>query len=123
VVDDEEVVRVVVARMIERLGFTTVHAHDGVEAVGVFRERHRDLRFVITDLSMPRMNGDEAIAEMRRVSSEVPIILMSGYPEKLATEHFAIANPSALLAKPLRLDVLRKTISQVLAEAPLRPLG
>lgn len=116
VVDDEVMVRTVVALTIERFGFRTVVAADGLEGVARFKEHHHELSFVLTDLTMPRMNGDEAIAEMRRINPTIPFLLMSGYPEKMATDHFAFSNPSALLVKPLRAQVLRQTLSRILRE-------
>jgi two-component system, cell cycle sensor histidine kinase and response regulator CckA len=111
IVDDEEVVRTVIAQLIQRLGFSTITAVDGVEAVELFQKHHHELAFVLTDLTMPRMSGDEAIIEMRRINRRVPVLLMSGYPQKMKADHFVLANPTALLVKPLRLDVLRKTLS------------
>ncbi|HVU32497.1 MAG TPA: ATP-binding protein [Opitutaceae bacterium] len=113
IVDDEAIVRTVIARLVERLGFTTITAGDGVEAVELFHKHHQDLRFVLTDLTMPRMSGDEAIIEMRRINPNVPALLMSGYPEKMTANNFVLASPSALLIKPLPLPVLQKTLSQV----------
>ncbi len=117
VVDDEEMVRTVVCRLVEHLGFQAIAAKDGIEAVAEFRRHHHALRFVLTDLTMPAMNGDEAIVEMHRINPKVPTILMSGYPEKMSPDYFALASPSALLAKPLRSDVLQRTLAQVLEKA------
>ncbi len=123
VVDDEELVREVTARLLEKFGFTTIVAADGLEGVSAFNKHHRELSFVITDLTMPRMSGDEAIAQMRRIDADVPILLMSGYPGKMAREHFAMANPTALLAKPIRPDVLVRILQQVLRKRDPAPDG
>lgn len=117
VVDDEEMVRTVTAKLLERFGFRTVTANDGADGVAAFTRHHHELAFVLTDLAMPRMSGDEAITEMRRINKAVPILLMSGYPEKMGPDHFAKANPSALLAKPIRPEVLRQTLRQVLTKS------
>ncbi len=117
VIDDEPVVRSIVARLVERMGFTVLTANDGVDGVSVFQQHHANLAFVLTDLTMPRMGGDEAMIEMRRINPNVPVLLMSGYPQKMTAGNFVLASPSALLVKPLRLPLLRKTVSQVLATA------
>jgi PAS domain S-box-containing protein len=113
IVDDEPLVRDVVSRLVKRLGFTVVTAENGADGVAKFQEHHTRLQFVLTDLTMPKMNGDEAMIEMRRINPNVPVIVMSGYPDKLATDHFALTSPTALLVKPIRLGVLEKTLARV----------
>jgi PAS domain S-box-containing protein len=84
VVEDEEGVREVVGRMIERLGFEVITAEDGVAAVDVV-DRHRgSLAAVLLDLSMPRMGGQETLRHLRERRPDLPVIVMSGYTEQEA---------------------------------------
>ena len=86
IVDDEEMVRSVAARMIERTGFSVLTASHGAEAVELFRERHDEIACVLLDLNMPHMDGEETFEELRKISGDVPVILSSGYwrgPEKV----------------------------------------
>jgi len=68
--------------MLQNFGFTPILAGDGVEGVECFRRHAAELRLVLLDLTMPRMDGEEALAEMRRINPDVPVILISGYSEK-----------------------------------------
>jgi len=82
VVEDEEGVREVVGRMVERLGFEVIAAGDGVAALAALDRHHGSVAAVLLDLSMPRMGGQEALVHLRERRPELPVILMSGYTEK-----------------------------------------
>ena len=78
-VDDEQMVRNVGERALMRLGFTVLLAKDGVEAVEIFRQHRDEVRCVLCDLTMPRMNGWETLAALRKLAPGLPVILASGY--------------------------------------------
>jgi PAS domain S-box-containing protein len=115
IVDDEPEVRNVVARALQVSGFTTQLAKDGQEGVEYFRKHSNDLRLVLLDLTMPRMDGEQAFHEMHRINPNVPIILMSGYSQKLSLERFVQAKPAAFLSKPFDYRVLQTTLRQLTA--------
>ena len=117
VVEDEAQVRNMVKMMLTRLGFTVLEARDGIEAVEVFRQHQDEIRCVICDLTMPRMNGWETLAALRSLSPGIPVVLSSGYDEEqvMAGEHAEL--PQAFLGKPYRLNELRGTISRVLIDS------
>ncbi|MFT3870104.1 MAG: MASE1 domain-containing protein [Nibricoccus sp.] len=113
IVDDEPDVRTVVARALEVSGFTTEMAVDGLDGLEYFKKHSRDLRLVILDLTMPRMDGEQAFQEMHRLNPEVPIILMSGYSQKLTLERFVQAKPAAFLSKPFDYRSLQNCLRQL----------
>jgi two-component system, cell cycle sensor histidine kinase and response regulator CckA len=82
VVEDEEDVREVVGRMLERLGFQVITAMDGVDALRVLDEHDGGVTAVLLDLSMPRMGGPETVQLLRERLPELPVVLMSGYTEQ-----------------------------------------
>src|SRR5258708_10785490 len=83
IVDDETEVRDIVAHMVESLGFKTVLASDGLEALVVFRKNASSLNLVLLDLTLPKMDGVETFNEMQRIGPNVPLVLISGFSEKL----------------------------------------
>jgi len=113
-VEDEEMVRDIAKSMLTRLGFTVLEAKDGVEAVEVFRQRQEKIRFVLCDLTMPRMNGWETLTALRKLAPDVPVILASGYDKAhvMAGDHSEL--PQAFLGKPYRLQGLSDAIGQAL---------
>ena len=112
--DDDDTILDVTSRMLERLGFTVVTAIDGVEAVSVFRERGGDFMFVILDISMPRMDGVEALFELRKIRDDVPYFLCSGSSEEEASLRLQLHRISGYINKPYRFSDMMNKLSQFL---------
>ncbi len=112
-VDDDATLRRVIERMLRNLGFEVVSARDGVEGVEVFRQNADRLACVLLDITMPRMDGFEAHTAMDAIAADVPVILMSGYSQKLANLPPEAIHPAAVLAKPFDLPTLRARLAAV----------
>ncbi|MCX7006855.1 MAG: response regulator [Kiritimatiellaeota bacterium] len=115
VVDDEEMVRKLATTMLTHLGFSVLTAADGVEAEAVFRQHQADIRCVLTDLTMPRMDGWAIITALRTLRADLPVIMASGYEvtSEMVREH--PDQPDAFLTKPYTLQQLHDTLGHVLA--------
>jgi len=117
VVEDEEGVREVVSRMLERLGFAVVTAEDGVAALESMHREPEDLAAVLLDLSMPRMSGQEALGHLKALRPEVPVVLMSGYTEQEVASKLVhdSGGAAAFLQKPFLPEdlasVLRRAVT------------
>jgi DNA-binding NtrC family response regulator len=77
VVDDDVEVRRLLVRRLSRLGYDVVEASDGIEALALVEQETPDI--VITDMSMPRLDGAGLIEAIRRVDPEIPVIVLTGY--------------------------------------------
>ena len=115
-IEDEEQVRKMARTMLTHLGYRVIEAKDGVEAVEIFQQHQDEIRCVLSDLTMPRMNGWDTLAALRKLSPDIPVILSSGYDEAqvMADEH--PERPNAFLGKPYRLQELKDTIRHTLAD-------
>jgi two-component system, cell cycle sensor histidine kinase and response regulator CckA len=113
-VEDEQTVRKIVGTMLTRLGFTVVEATDGLDAVEVFRRHKDEVRCVLCDLTMPRMNGWQTLAALRKLAPGIPVILASGYDEAQVMAGDHAEWPQAFLGKPYRLKGLRDAIGRAL---------
>ena len=120
-VEDDQSVRFVTSSMLENLGFEVIEAPGGVEALEAFRQHHGEIRCVVCDLTMPRMNGWETLAALRALSPELPVILASGYSEDQVLAEPHRERPQAFLAKPFRVDDLAEVIGRALAKEKKRP--
>ncbi len=118
VVDDEEVVREVTREMLEGSGLDVLTAADGVEALEVFGEHRERIALVVLDMTMPRMDGEEAFRELRRLDPRVRVILTSGYDEQETTNRFVGERLAGFLQKPFTLQDLERKLRAV-----LRPAG
>jgi two-component system cell cycle sensor histidine kinase/response regulator CckA len=112
--DDEPDVRAVVRAMLESLGYSVIEARDGREAVDRFRERHGEIDLVLLDLMMPRLTGEAALAEMRRIVPGVAAILASGYDDGGRICRIVEGGFGGFLQKPFRRQDLGEKVSEVL---------
>jgi PAS domain S-box-containing protein len=117
VVDDDDLVRSVNRAQIELLGFRTLEAQDGAEAVEVFRRDPGAIDLVFMDLSMPRMDGREALRAMRALDPGARVILCSGFDEGTALPAAGAETPTAFLQKPFRKEVLHQALRAALERA------
>ncbi|MBM4067931.1 MAG: PAS domain S-box protein [Planctomycetes bacterium] len=101
VVDDEEVVRTLAARALQMSGFEVIQAADGKQALQIIAADVR-LVLVLLDFSMPHMNGDESLRELRKLKPNMAIVLMSGHPESDLADHFAAGDLAGFVATPFR---------------------
>ena len=110
VVDDEEMVRTVVANALSREGYHVVTADDGLQGVERYVEHAGQLVGVFLDLTMPTMNGDDALKKMREIRADVPVIVMSGYSENEVSERFGADEFLTFLQKPFTVDALKRSL-------------
>ena len=115
VVEDEEGVREVVSRMLQRLGFQVLEAGDGIEALEVIEQHDGILTAVLLDLSMPRMAGQETLFHLRERTPDLPIVLMSGYTEQEVAAKVLSTTSGAVgfLQKPFLPDDLSRMLRHV----------
>jgi len=113
-VEDEWLVRDMAAAMLQRLGFSVIEAKDGVEAVELFRQRRDEIRLVISDLTMPRMDGWETLTALRQLVPDIPVILASGYDKAQVMAGDHPESPQVFLGKPYRLKELSSAIGRAL---------
>jgi len=116
-VEDELMVRKVGEGVLTSLGFTVLLAEDGVEAVEVFRQHKDEVRCVICDLTMPRMDGWETLTALRKLAPGLPVVLTSGYDKAhvMAGDH--PERPEAFLSKPYQVHEFRDAIRRALVGA------
>lgn len=108
-VDDEETVRGIGREMLKELGFVVITANDGKEAVTAFND-NPDISFVILDLTMPHMDGEQCFRELRQLNPDVKVIMSSGYNEQEVTQKFVGKGLAGFIQKPYKLSILRDAI-------------
>jgi len=106
VVDDEEMVRSTVTRLLSLNGHEVERASSGAEALTMFSANEYDI--VFTDFGMPEMTGAELSRELKEKAPDLPVILLTGYTE---TEE-AIEEVDGILSKPFKRDELEATIQK-----------
>ena len=121
VVDDEPVVANLVARQITADGYKVDIATDGVE--GVLRLIERDYAFVVLDIAMPRLAGDDALRIMKAVKPQIPIVTVTGHVGRGEMAETVKLGAVACLAKPYTMEQLRQAVAVSLdsAASPIKP--
>jgi two-component system cell cycle sensor histidine kinase/response regulator CckA len=114
VVDDEAPVRAITAALLERKGFTVVFAVDGRDGADRFAATPDHFRGVLLDLTMPHLNGEEALQEIRRLRPKTPVLLMSGFSSHEAENQFAGLGLSGFLRKPFGAEQLWTAVRAML---------
>jgi CheY-like chemotaxis protein len=122
-VDDEEDVRIVTQHMLERLGCSVLVAADGREGIEVFRKHVQVIDAVIVDLTLPRLGGEQAFLEIRRIRPDAPVIVISGYNDEGTTRRLTAAGLAGFLRKPFSVSDLRSTMDRALAGTPRASAG
>ncbi len=114
VVDDEEIVREMAKTTLEHHGYQVLLAESGPAAIEVLRSHPGDISLVVLDLSMPQMNGEEALLELRKIRPGVKTIVSSGYSEAEAMALFNGQPVSGFIQKPYTPRRLLATIKSTL---------
>jgi PAS domain S-box-containing protein len=118
VVDDEDAVRLVAVRMLNRLGFETLEAADGASALAALAGHGAALAAVLLDLTMPGMSGEDTLRRMRQAHPGLRILIMSGYNERDVLDRFVGRDVAGFLQKPFKLEQLREKLQGLLQETP-----
>ena len=100
--------------MLERIGFQSLVATDGQEALELYEARSKDIVLVLLDLTMPCMDGEEAFQHLRKINSKVRVVMTSGYTETEIAPRFAGKRLCGFLQKPYTLDTLTMCLRDVL---------
>jgi len=116
IADDEPTVRRVAEVITRRLGFSTISATNGHEAIDKFRECGGEVAAIVLDVTMPGLNGFEVLKQIRAENPHVPVVFVSGYSEEDIGAEIRGVPKAVFLQKPYRLvqlvDAFKKVLDQ-----------
>jgi CheY-like chemotaxis protein len=112
--DDDDALRGVVSRMLERYGFSVLCASSGAEALALFERYADDVDVLVTDVVMPDMDGPDLVTRLAARWMEPPVIFMSGYSDQEMLERVTLSPRVRLLRKPFTFDTLLRAIREIL---------
>ena len=114
-VDDEQPLVEIGKQMLQRLGYTVATRTSSVEALELFKANPDRFDLVITDIVMPNMTGEKLAEKMMDIRSDIPVILCTGYSEKITRKHASDMGIQSFLMKPLVMRDLATRVRQALA--------
>jgi len=114
VVDDEKMVVEIQQKMLKRLGYDVTSCTSSVEALKAFQANPDNFDLIITDMTMPDMTGDQLAQKIMEIRTDIPIILCSGFSEKMSNEKAKSLGIKEFLMKPVLIKDLSITIRRAL---------
>lgn len=112
VIDDEEIVRSVLLRMLEKLGYDAVAAASGTEGLEILSGEPGRFGHVLLDLVMPGMDGAEVFKRIRDLDPSLRILISSGYNESEISEKLGGVAPDGVILKPFRINALESVLGE-----------
>ncbi|MBN1867927.1 PAS domain S-box protein [Candidatus Sumerlaeota bacterium] len=119
-IDDDEAVIRAGKRILERAGYEVFTASGGREGVPLFKEHADEIGCVLLDYMMPYMDGQETFVELRRVRSDVPVIIVSGCGQSEVMSRFKGEKPDGFIQKPFEVQGLFETLRVIMGKGSRR---
>jgi two-component system chemotaxis response regulator CheY len=115
-VDDESIVRNVVSSTLSRAGYDVVEAEDGAKAIDSLdrNDQSRAVDLIISDIRMPVINGSTAITYFLTRYPSIPIIVLTGYPDRRLADSLLKEGVAEYLVKPVSQAELLASVSSVI---------
>lgn len=111
-VDDDETILSMGRELLESFGYTVVTANNGLRALEILKLKPDGFDALVTDYSMPEINGHEVIKRALEIRDSLPAILCSGYMEKVEGEDLRELGHAAYMGKPVDWKELSRTVQQ-----------
>ncbi len=113
-VDDEEFIRDLGRRILERSGYTVLTASGGKEALELYRREREKISLVILDVIMPEMGGKQCLEELLRIDPNARILIASGYSGEGPAKDALQGGAKRFVSKPFDMRQLLQTVRKVL---------
>ena len=110
IIEDEEQIRILIQKVLNRYSFETILASDGDEAMEFIRG-DIEIAAVISDIQLPGTNGMDVLVHLRREKPELPVILMTGFWDKTQYSQAMQKGAFEYLPKPFDINDLLKTVT------------
>jgi PAS domain S-box-containing protein len=113
VVEDDEIVRMFMKSILERVGYKVIVADNGEDALARFKE-HDDICLILSDVIMPRKNGMDMLNEVRKIKPAAKMIFISGYAADMISQKGMFDERTELITKPFNKNDLLKKVREIL---------
>ncbi|HEU4451748.1 MAG TPA: PAS domain S-box protein, partial [Longimicrobium sp.] len=114
--EDEETVRRLARRVLERSGYTVLEAADGEEAIRVAEAHRGPIHLLVTDVVMPRLGGRDLAARLLTARPGLRVLYVSGYTDEAVRRHGILDPGTGFVEKPFTADVLAEQVRRALDE-------
>jgi two-component system cell cycle sensor histidine kinase/response regulator CckA len=116
-VEDEDGVRDLTQRVLQRQGYVVLVARDGVEALAIVAAHREAIDVLVTDVVMPRLGGSELVHTVRAERPDLPVLFMSGYARNAVVRGAPGDRRTRFLQKPFTVPAFQQAVAELLAYA------
>nr|WP_319395320.1 transporter substrate-binding domain-containing protein [uncultured Desulfobacter sp.] len=113
-VDDEIPILKLGSQMLEKMGYNVTPHQSGVEALNAFKTDPESFNLVISDMAMPHIAGDQLAADLKAIRPDIPVIICTGFSERIDSAKVEAIGIDGLLAKPLSRTAILKIVREIL---------
>lgn len=113
-VEDEEMVRKVTVKALERFHYRVLHASEGDRAIEIAKEYQDTIHLLITDVLLPGINGRQLVDQLIKIRPEMKVLYISGYNDDVITQHGVVEKDINFIGKPYSASDLGKKVREVL---------
>jgi PAS domain S-box-containing protein len=117
VAEDDEAVRTLTSHILREAGYTVIEATDGDDAIHKFTENRDRLKLVMLDVVMPKKSGKEVSDAIRKIKSEIRVLLTSGYTADIISTKGITEERLEFIPKPIAPNALLKKVREILDAA------
>jgi CheY-like chemotaxis protein len=112
IVEDEQAVRMLMASVLKRAGYTVLEAGNGTEALQVCEKAHSSIDLVVSDVVMPEMSGPDLLKRLKEFKPDIKVLFVSGYTANAMVEHAAFDSKTPFLQKPFTAAGLARKVRE-----------
>lgn len=113
-IDDEIPITKMTKRFLDSLGYSVTAFNDGIEGLDSFKKDPHFFDLVITDMTMPKITGDQIVHELLLIRPDIPILICTGFSIKINTEKAIAIGAKGLITKPIIQTDMAEKISDIL---------
>ena len=111
VVDDDPALQALFKQFLKKAGFGRLVVGSGMEAISLAKKQKFD--FVFLDLKLPDIPGDEVYMQLKGLHPDLPIVVITGYPDSEILSKILASGPITVIKKPIDFDQLNKVVKQL----------
>ncbi|MBD3225467.1 MAG: response regulator [Caldithrix sp.] len=115
VVDDDVEIGFLLGELLDKLEYKVTNVQRSPDALELIKDKKNDFDLVISDLSMPTMSGIQLANHIKEINKALPVIIMTGYSERVSQAKLKEMNVEDIMGKPITLKLLANTIKKVLS--------
>jgi CheY-like chemotaxis protein len=119
-VDDESMIIDVSVQMLKKMGYEVLTAHNGREAIDIFKQNNDKVTIVVLDLVMPGMSGGEVFERLKQIDSNVKVLLSSGYSIDGQAAEILNRGCDGFIQKPFKLNELSYKLREIISKQKVK---